>query len=516
VEGVLGDWHSYSDWRVYDAVSRAETRTPAAFLIQRRNPRDAGVRLHRDTHRLFVMLPPFDPWLSGIAAADVAAATRASAGDLRARRARRLSDLLAAAARGSPLYGRLLKGPAPAAWCLQDLPVMHKHDLMRGFDEWVTDPELRLADLRRFTGDRTRIAEPFLGRYVVWESSGSGGEPGIFVQDASAMAVYDALESLRRPLLRPWRRLFDPWCLGERMTFIGATGGHFASNVSIQRLRSLNPALSGEWCSLSFLEPTDHLVARLQSLAPTVIATYPSVAVLLGEEQRAGRLRIAPQEIWTGGETLSPAMRRFVQQAFGCPVINSYGASEFLALACECRCGRLHLNSDWAILEPVDEHGRPVPPGVCGATTLLTNLANRVQPLIRYDLGDRVVLHSRACACGSHLPVIDVEGRTDDTLRLGRAGTHAVPVLPLAVSTVLEDDAGLFDFQLVQEGPCELLLRTGMQGKDAQTTLRRARKALTSFLAHQGVTEVQVHCRSGDPGRRGRSGKVQRVIAQRP
>ena len=88
---------------------------------------------------------------------------------------------------------------------------------MRHFDDWVTDPELRLDALRAFTTDRSRIAEPFLGRYVVWESSGSSGEPGIFVQDATAMAVYDALEALRRPELRPLRRLLDPWCLGERI-----------------------------------------------------------------------------------------------------------------------------------------------------------------------------------------------------------------------------------------------------------------------------------------------------------
>ena len=34
-------------------------------------------------------------------------------------------------------------------------------------------------------------------------------------------------------------------------------------------------------------------------------------------------------------------------------------------------------------------------------TDALTNLANRVQPLIRFDIGDRIRLPQRACACGS-------------------------------------------------------------------------------------------------------------------
>jgi phenylacetate-coenzyme A ligase PaaK-like adenylate-forming protein len=172
---------------------------------------------------------------------------------------------------------------------------------------------------------------------------------------------------------------------------------------------------------VSFLQPTPALVAQLNGERPTIVSTYPTVADLLSEEAAAGRLRIAPREVWTGGETLTAGMRRLIEGQFGCPVIDSYGASEFLSLASQCRCGALHLNSDWAILEPVDEQLRPVPPGVTGCSTLLTNLANFVQPIIRYELGDRVLVQARQCACGSPLPVIEVQGRCDDMLTLQRA-----------------------------------------------------------------------------------------------
>lgn len=458
------------------------------------------------------MLPPFDPWLTGVVAGDVAWAGHAGADALAARRSRRLADLLAAAARGSAMYRRLLERVPLADVRLQDLPVVRKKELMRHFDDWVTDPGLRLDALRRFTADRSRIADAFLGRYTVWESSGSSGEPGIFVQDAAAMAVYDALEAFRRPTLRPLRRLLDPWYLGERIAFVGATGGHFASVVSTERLRRLNPALGSSLLEISFLQPVDRLVDGLHAMAPAVLCTYPSAAVMLAEERLAGRLHIQPTEVWTGGETLSPSMRSFVQEAFGCAVVDSYGASEFLSLASECRCGRLHLNSDWAILESVDGQGRGVPADEFGATSLLTNLANRVQPLIRYDLGDRIKLCSQACACGSGLPVIEVQGRSDDALLLRAPGRREVRVLPLALTTVLEDDAGLFDFQLEQQGPCELRLQTPMKGQAAATALRRSRTVLEAFLAGLGVPGVRVHCRSGQASRRGHSGKIQRVV----
>lgn len=459
--------------------------------------------------------PIFDPWQACLAAAEVSAATQASAASLAAQRAQRLAALLAAAAEHSPRYRRILAGRDPATLRLQDLPVARKAELMGDFDGWVADPALVLDELRRFVADPANIARAYLGRYTVWESSGSTGEPGLFVQDARSMAVYDALEALRRPVLRPLERLFDPLGLAERIAFVGATEGHFASTVSVERLRHLQPGLSQRLRGISFLQPIDALCAELDAFAPTVIATYPSAAVLLAQARRAGRLKASPREIWTGGEALSDASRMFVRNAFACPVANSYGASEFLSLAFECRFGVLHLNSDWAILESVDADGRSVPRGHVGATTLLTNLANHLQPLIRYDLGDQVTLLGSACRCGSHLQAIEVTGRDDDTLSLaGGAGMPAVKVVPLAVSTVLEEEAGLFDFQLVQQGPRELLLKTGMQGAQAQQALAHAGDILGAFLSRQGARDVRIRCRCGEDAHRGRSGKIRRVISR--
>jgi hypothetical protein len=88
-----------------------------------------------------------------------------------------------------------------------------------------------------------------------------------------------------------------------------------------------------------------------------------------------------------------------------------------------------------------------------------------------------------------------------------------VHVLPLALCTVLEDEAGLFDFQLVQEGPNELLLTSASRGEAAARKLKRASTRLAAFLAAQGASGVRIRCRSGRAGRQGRTGKVKRVIA---
>lgn len=457
--------------------------------------------------------PPFDPWRTTQVSADILAATASLPALVADRQRQRLLRLLDHAPRHSRYYGRLYGDTDPAQEALADLPVTRKRALMAAFDDWVTDPDLDLEDLRRFTADPRGIADPFLGRFVVWESSGSTGDPAIFVQDAASMAVHDALEALRRPPARLHDRLFDPLGLTERVVFIGALGGHFASTVTIERLRRLNPTARQTVQSLSFLLPTPELIRRLEALDPTSIATYPTAAALLAAEQAAGRLSIQPRDIWVGGENLSTAMREFIEGVFDCPVVESYGASEFLTMATACRHHNLHLNSDWVIVEAVDESGHPVPDGTTGHTTLVTNLANYVQPLIRYDLGDRTTISHRRCACGSPLPTISVHGRDDEPLQLGSAG---ITLLPLALTTVLEEDAGLFDFQLVRRGPHDLLLRSALEGTDADDALRRGRDVLAAYLAQSGVAGVKITCRSHEKLARGKSGKIPRILASLP
>lgn len=463
----------------------------------------------------------FDVLHTQAALLDVVTTTHAPRTLIAQRQQQRIARLLEAA-RKAPVYRERMGAGAGAAALGRMAPVT-RTELMGRFDDWVTDPALKLGALLDFVREPARAAEPWLNRYVVWESSGTSGQPGVFVQDAQAMAVYDALEAVRhRPPHRPVRGgwlgalgalgALDVLGTQERHALVAATGGHFASVVAFERLRAIYPWLAVSARSFSLLQPVDALVAMLNDFQPTVLATYPTAAALLADEAAAGRLRIAPHCVMTGGEMLSPAVRQRVQQVFGAQVRSSYGASEFLPLAWECSHGHLHVNEDWVLLEPVDEHHRPVPNGERPHTVLLTNLANLVQPLIRYDIGDRVTFTGERCACGSALPVIEVEGRADDVLRVpSQRRGEQVSLLPLALCTVLEEECGVFDFQLRQRGPGTLVLRVPQQGEAARATIDRCRNALQHFARLQGAQPIRV---LGEPGcavPRGRSGKACRV-----
>jgi phenylacetate-coenzyme A ligase PaaK-like adenylate-forming protein len=456
----------------------------------------------------------FDPIRLGAVSLDVMACGREAPHALAARQKTRLALQLKAAVRGSRFYRERLSGMSPEATPLSDLPVVTRNELMARFDDWVTDPQLKLAELQAFTLDSRRIGEPYLGKYLIWESSGTSNEPGIFVQDAQTLAVYDALEALRRSAPRPMQRWFDPMLLAERIAFVGAISGHFSSIVTMRRLRQVNPLMSQRLNCFSILQSTKALVEEMNAYAPTVIATYPTVAALLAEECRLGLLKFKPKEIWTGGETLTTTARQLVEQVLGCAVRNSYGASEFMSIGWECSHGNLHVNSDWVILEPVDEQGRPVPLDQPCCTTLLTNLANHVQPLIRYDMGDQVTVLSGRCGCGSSLPVIEVQGRRDDPLVMAGCDGQPVTLLPLALTTVLEDEAGVFDFQLCQRDDRTLVLGLMVSGAEAEIAAERCRVTLGNFALTQGLAPIHLIVELGQVASRGRSGKAKRIVAQ--
>lgn len=202
-------------------------------------------------------------------------------------------------------------------------------------------------------------------------------------------------------------------------------------------------SLDSWWTPMLSLDagaPLPVLVARLNAWRPDVLVAYPSTAIALAEEQRAGRLRVSQQLTVSVAETLTRKARARLRAAWDCPVADQYTTTEGGCIAAECREGTgLHVQEDLVILEVVDEKNRPVPPGEAGDKLLLTVLFNHATPLIRYELADRVVPAQHACPCGRTFRLLErVEGRHRELLALTSAAGEPVLVHPIALYEVLD------------------------------------------------------------------------------
>ena len=432
---------------------------------------------------------------------------------IRANAEQRTVELIAFACAHSPVYRDAWRSLHDGALALHLLPVVTKRELMARFDDWVTDPGVTRAGTEAFLADRTRVGGRYAERFVVWKSSGSTGEPGIFVQDAGALSVYDALLAVQlqdSPLAG--RYTWGVLAQGGRAALIVATGDHFASIASWQRVCRANPWRDAR--AISVVDPLRKIVKALNDYQPAFLASYPTMLGLLATEQHEGRLRIAPACVWSGGECLAPSAAASIERAFGAAVINEYGSSECMSIAFSCTGGWLHVNADWVVLEPVDRDLQPTPPGELSHTVLLTNLANRIQPIIRYDLGDSVIANPDPCACGNPLPAIRAEGRRDDVLALRAPNGRIVRLSPLALTTVVEDATAGHRFQLVQTAPDRIAVRLEADDPAARCAEWGAtERALHRYLAHQSLENVELCLDAQAPAPDPRSGKLREVIA---
>jgi phenylacetate-CoA ligase len=385
--------------------------------------------------------------------------------------ARRLADLRAFAVERSPFYRDLHRGLERVP--LSDLPVVTKATLVERFDDVVTDRDVHLADVEAFSATASAI-DRFRGHYRVAATGGTTGRRGIFLADP-----------------REWTQVLASY--GRAYEWAGVAAG-LTNRIRMAVVSSTNPthqsSIVGATVASRFIptlrldasQPIEDVVIALNDFRPDSLVGYASILRVLAEEQIAGRLRVTPRAVMSASEVLTHDARERIRTAFGVPTTNVYAATETAGIASECRLGHLHRYEDLVIAEVVDEDDQPVPEGEYGAKTLVTVLFSRTQPLIRYELSDRI---AGAPGMPGDLPfalLAGIEGRQEEVLTLGGVTVHpnvfhgALERLPVA------------GWQVIDEGDRLRVLLAGGENVEAAATADLVQRALGAI----GVRGVQV------------------------
>lgn len=432
--------------------------------------------------------------------------------DILSRQHCRLADLISFARSNSRYYAQKYRELPEQITSLQQLPPVTKSELMTHFNDWVTDPEVTIESVKEFVSDMSLIGHLYLGRYLVSTTSGSTGVPGVFIQDKGSDTVMKTLVAIRGTIKLKWSDILKVAAKGGRNAAVLSTAGHFTAFSTAERLRLKRPS-NGKIRAFSIHTPLSTLVKELNDYQPAIIGGYATAMEILAEEQKTGRLHIDPVAILLGGEKLYPNVRTKLVSVFKARVLDLYGGTEATAMTFECEEGHFHVNTDWIIFEPVDKYYQPVPPGKQSHSVLITNLANRIQPLIRYELTDRVIMSPEPCECGRPFPVVQVEGRTDDILNFSAPNGKIVHILPLALKTIVEDIPGVRRFQLIQKAPDQLTVRLeANEGNPRDQVWENVREALLDYFATQGLTTISIEKSDELPQRHSKSGKYQHVL----
>ena len=193
----------------------------------------------------------------------------------------------------------------------------------------------------------------------------------------------------------------------------------------------------------------DDFIATLQKQRPRMLFGYPSALTHIARhaERRGVRLDgLGVKVAFVTSERLYDDQREAISRAFACPVANGYGGRDAGFIAHECPQGGMHLTAEDIVVETVDAHGQPTPPGVSGEI-VVTHLATIDFPFIRYRTGDVGTLDPSTCACGRGLPLLkDLQGRTTDFV----VSADGTVMHGLALIYVIRDLAGIRSFKVTQ------------------------------------------------------------------
>ncbi len=448
-----------------------------------------------------------------IAASRLGAVPRLHPARVRRMQERRLRRLLRFAGRHSPFYRERFRDADLSRASLATLPVTKKQELAENFERVVTDPRVTAAEVERFLASPENLGRWFHGRYGVSRTSGSQGQPLAIVQDRRALellfGIMSARGSVRRPTpLEGLRRLRSP----TRVAIVASQRGFYPSGAAFEFM----PELAGAFVHVERLATQQpDLFQRLNEFQPNVLVGYASVLDALAWRRHELRLTELRQ-IANSSEQLTPRIRRHIEEAFGVPLLDHYATGECLFLSDGCPThGGAHLNSDWAILEVVDREYQPVPPGQLGEKVLITNLANYVQPFIRYEVDDRIVLATQPCDCGSRLPRIErIEGRSGEVFWTRDASGYRM-LSGVLFHAATDAIACVREWQAVQTQRNQIELQLQLTG-DTSISLVEARALLLAKLHEFGLPhEVAVEIRlvrhiPCDPA----TGKLRRMISK--
>jgi phenylacetate-CoA ligase len=430
-----------------------------------------------------------------------------------ARRQRvRLAGLVAYARAHSPYYRELYQDLPEQADDPALLPVTSKKTLMAGFDDWVTDRAVTLERVRAFADNPELVGERFQGRYLVATTSGASGQRGLFVLDDRNLAVIAAFTRLVALAWLSGGEILRSSARGGRSALVIATGAHFMGFARATQLRKNSRWNRRATRIFSAHTPLPQLVAELNRFRPAVVLSYASTLTLLAGEQEAGRLRINPVLMHPAGETLQASEAERIATVFHTKVRTGYSATECPFLGYSCEHGWLHVNSDWVVLEPVGPDYRPTPPGEPSHTVLISNLANRVQPILRYDLGDTVLARPDPCPCGNPLAAIRVHGRAADVLTFPTDRGEQVSIAALALNAPFDRIPGVELFQIVQTTPASLRVHLrAAAGADPDRVWQAVHADITQFLTEHKAGHVTVE-RAKEPPQQLPGGKYRPII----
>lgn len=254
------------------------------------------------------------------------------------------------------------------------------------------------------------------------------------------------------------------------------------SNIFFQTFKS-------RYKALSIFEPHQRTVQKLKTFSPTALYGAPSYLFHLAQFIAENNFQLSSiRQIFTSSEYMQGTVREHIKKVFSADVFDIYGSTEFKEVAWECEKHEgYHINEDEVIIEVV-KNGKPVPPGTVG-NIVITDLRNKVLPLIRYQIYDKGVLINKKCSCGRTFSLMQPHaGRSTEYITL----PNDEVLSPYLFTTSIEKIKGLLQYQIVQTTKDKISVSVVTNSEDFNSIAVAIKNILSNITLHLMEIEVQL------------------------
>jgi len=400
---------------------------------------------------------------------------------IEARQLAKFRRLVRHAAARSPYYADVIRQHRidPDQCRPQDFPILTKAQVMENFDRLVTDRRVTRAKVTAFLESSKDPNELMDGAYYVVHTSGSSGEPGLFVYSRQDW-TRGVTQALRINPFKPGKR---------RLAFYGASEGHFTGVTFAATCRK--PPLSWIYDVAVFdvNQPLGLSLEGLNQFQPTILMGYASALALLAERQQAGQLHITPEFVQSSAEPVAAADRASVETTFGVPLLNVYSCTEHLIMGfSHPGFGGMYLLEDDLIFE------------LAGDQTIVTNLFNATQPLIRYQMSDVLTAIPDPHPVLPFTKVSEVAGRREHMPFFANpAGTEDF-IHPAAIIEFLVPGVRRFQMAVFDKTACEmrLCLDPGLSETERSAAIATAETRFRDIFRAKNLGNVRTSVRVVD------------------
>ncbi len=198
--------------------------------------------------------------------------------------------------------------------------------------------------------------------------------------------------------------------------------------------------------------------------------------------------------------------RVLMEEVFGVPIINEYGASELDLIAFTNKENLFSVNSETLFLEILDENDQAVPLGNSGRI-ILTSLYNKAHPMIRYEIGDTGILDEKSSL---KTPILkQLTGRTNDLAKLPSGKTVPGLTFYYVTKSIIQNDGNVKEFVIEQVSLDRFSIKYTSEKELTPADQAKIKKAVFQYLED----DLKIDFERFEVLKRSASGKLKQFVS---